>query len=352
MSNPVLVEAMRGGVAESRHCGAVAVLDADGGVALAIGDIDAPIFPRSAVKGLQALPLIETGAADRYGLTDAEIALACASHNGEPEHVAAAESMLRKAGRDLSALECGAQMPLRGGAQIPLYKAGLKPTALHNNCSGKHAGFVCVACATGDDPAGYVSAGHPTMGLVTAVMQETTGAALGRAHCGIDGCSIPTFAIPLRALALAFARFGSGHGFGPERARAAARIRAAVARQPFYVAGTERFDTLAMQALGARAFMKVGAEGVYCATFPELGFGVALKCDDGATRAAEVMMGAVIERFLTLSDGDAKVVGPLTRPELRNWNGIHVGDLRPAGGLAQTVRTPPRSLRNSAPSPR
>jgi L-asparaginase II len=333
MSNPVLVEAIRGGVAESRHSGAVAVVDADGGVALAIGDIDAPIFPRSAVKGLQALPLIETGAADRYGLTDAEIALACASHNGEPAHVAAAEAMLRKAGRDLAALECGAQMPMRGGAQIPLYKAGLKPTALHNNCSGKHAGFVCVACATGDDPKGYVQADHPTMRMVTAAMQETTGAALGQAHCGIDGCSIPTFAIPLRALALAFARFGSGHGFGRERAKAAARIRAAVAREPFYVAGTERFDTVAMQALRARAFMKVGAEGVYCASFPELGLGVALKCDDGATRAAEVMMGAVIERFLKLSEAEAAIIGPLTRPELRNWNGIHVGDLRPVGSL-------------------
>jgi L-asparaginase II len=336
MSNPVLVEVTRGGVAESRHSGAVAVLDADGSVVLALGDIDSPIFPRSAVKGLQALPLIETGAAARYGLTDAEIALACASHNGEPEHVAAAEAMLRKAGHDLAALECGAQMPMRSGAQIPLHKAGLKPTALHNNCSGKHAGFVCVACATGSDPKGYVQASHPTMQLVTAALQETTGAALGRADCGIDGCSIPTFAVPLRALALAFARFGSGHGFGTERAKAAARIREAVAREPFYVAGTDRFDTVAMQALGARAFLKTGAEGVYCASFPELGFGIALKCDDGATRAAEVMMGAVIERLLPLSAVEAEVIGPLTRPKLKNWNGLHVGDLRPVGALSST----------------
>jgi L-asparaginase II len=324
MSNPVLVEVTRGGVTESRHTGTIAVVDADGAVALAIGDIDAPVFPRSAVKALQALPLIETGAADRYGLTDAEIALACASHNGEPEHVAAAQNMLRKAGRDLAALECGAQMPMRGGAQIPLYKADLKPTALHNNCSGKHAGFVCVACASGDDPVGYVKADHPTMRMVTAAVQETTGARLGHASCGVDGCSIPT---------LGFARFGTGHGFGPERARAAARIRAAVAAEPFYVAGTDRFDTVAMQALGARAFLKTGAEGVYCASFPELGLGVALKCDDGATRAAEVMMAAVMERLLPLSDAEAKVVGPMARPQLRNWNGIHVGDLRAAGAL-------------------
>jgi L-asparaginase II len=333
MSNPVLVEVTRGGVVESRHSGAAAVLDADGTVVLSIGDIDAPVFPRSAVKALQALPLIETGAAARYGLTDAEIALACASHNGEPEHVAAAESMLRKAGRDLAALECGAQMPMRGSAQMPLHKAGLKPTALHNNCSGKHAGFVCVACASGEDPAGYIGINHPTMRMVTAALEDTTGTRLGEAACGVDGCSIPTFGIPLRALALGFARFGSGHGFGAERAKAAARIREAVANAPFYVAGTDRFDTVAMEALGARAFLKTGAEGVYCASFPELGLGVALKCDDGATRAAEVMMAALIARFLPLSGAEAAVVEPLFRPTLTNWNGMHVGDVRPAAVL-------------------
>jgi L-asparaginase II len=333
MTNPVLVEVTRSGVAESRHRGAVAVLDADGGVALSIGDIDQPIFPRSAIKGLQAIPLIESGAADRYGLTDAEIALACASHNGEERHVATSAAMLAKAGRDVWALECGAQMPLRGGAQIPLYKAGLKPSALHNNCSGKHAGFVCVACATGEDPKGYVKADHPTMRMVTAAVADMTGAKLGDAARGVDGCSIPTFAVPLRALALAFARFGSGYGVGHERAKAVARIRAAVAAEPYYVAGTDRFDTKAMQALRARAFLKVGAEGVYCASLPELGFGVALKCDDGTTRAAEVMMGAVIERFLRLSTAEAAIIGPLTRQPLRNWNGIHVGDVRPVGEI-------------------
>jgi L-asparaginase II len=336
MSNPVLVEVTRGGIAESQHRGAVAVVDADGHVALAIGDIDRPIFPRSAIKGLQAIPLIESGAADKYGLTDQEIALACASHNGEEEHVRTSAAMLAKAGRDVSALECGAQMPLRGGAQIPLYRNGLSPTALHNNCSGKHAGFVCVACASGDDPGGYVSAGHPTMRMVTAAVQEMTGAALDVATRGTDGCSIPTFAMPLNALALAYARFGTGHGLSRDRAQATARIRSAVAHAPYYVAGTDRFDTKAMEVLGARAFMKVGAEGVYCASFPELGLGVALKCDDGATRAAEVMMGALIQRYLTLSEAEAAAIAPLARPKLVNWNGIHVGDANAVGALLGT----------------
>jgi L-asparaginase II len=335
MTNPVLVEVMRGGIVESNHRGAVAVLDADGAVVLSVGDIDRPIFPRSAIKGLQAIPLIESGAAEKYTLTDAEIALACASHNGEEPHVDTALSMLRKAGCTAQTLECGPHWPMRTMAQHPMARAGTKPGALHNNCSGKHAGFVCVACASGDDPAGYIQAGHPTMRMVTEAVASMTGYALKDAAAGTDGCSIPTFAIPLRALALGFARFGQGVSIGRQRQAATARIRAAVAKEPFFVAGTERFDTEVMQVLGARAFLKVGAEGVYCASFPELGFGVALKCDDGTTRAAEVMMAAVIRQYLGLPDTDfARIARWHTQP-LTNWNGLHVGEIRPAGVLAE-----------------
>jgi L-asparaginase II len=335
MTNPVLVEVTRGGIVESVHRGAVAVIDAAGKVVLSLGDIDQPIFPRSAIKGLQAIPLIESGAADKYRLTDAEIALACASHNGEPEHVATADGMLKKAGRDLSALECGAQFPMRANAGYPLIKAGLPATALHNNCSGKHAGFICLACAEGSDPSGYVQPDHPTMREVTAAVAAMTGHQLeGHAACGTDGCSIPTFAIPLRALAQAFARFGTGVGLEPARAKAVKRIREAVANAPFHVAGTDRFDTIAMQALKARAFLKTGAEGVYCAALPELGLGVALKCDDGATRASEVMMGAVLARFLRFSDPEREALQPRLQPALWNWNGVHVGDVRATDALA------------------
>lgn len=328
MTNPVLVEVTRGGIVESEHRGAVAIIDASGKLVFALGDTQKPIFPRSAIKGLQAIPLIESGAVEKYHLTDAEIALACASHNGEEEHVKTATGMLAKAGRDVSDLECGAQMPTRGGAQIPLYKAGLKPTALHNNCSGKHAGFVCAACASGENPRGYVAATHPTMREVTAAVADLSSYPLESATCGTDGCSIPSFAIPLQALALAFARFGTGQGLSTARARAVQRIRQAVAAAPFHVAGSGRFDTIAMQLLKQRAFVKVGAEGVYCAALPELGFGVALKCDDGTTRAAEVMMAAVLARFLSLSETEQQGLAPLLQPQLKNWNGISVGEVR------------------------
>ncbi len=335
MTNPVLVEVMRGGIVESAHRGAVAIVDADGKLVLSIGDIDRPIFPRSAIKGLQAIPLLESGAADRYHFTDAEIALACASHNGEARHANTALGMLAKAGLGIAVLECGTQWPMRAVAQHPLVLGGEKPTALHNNCSGKHAGFVCTACANGDDPAGYIKAGHPTMRMVTEAVASMTGHTLSDAVAGTDGCSIPAFAIPLRALALGFARFGAGAKLGHERQKATARIRSAVAKEPFFVAGTERFDTEVMQVLGARAFLKVGAEGVYCASFPDQGFGVALKCDDGTTRAAEVMMAAIIKRTLALPEADLAAMAKWHIQPMKNWNGLHVGDVRPAGLLAQ-----------------
>src|ERR1700742_2551282 len=160
MSNPVLVEVVRGGLVESRHSGSVAVVDADGATVLALGDVERPVYPRSAVKPLQALPLIESGAADRYGFGDQEIALACASHGGEPAHVEVASRMLARAGLDGGALECGAHWPSHQVSSQALARLGGAPTALHNNCSGKHAGFLCVACATGAEHRGYVKAEH------------------------------------------------------------------------------------------------------------------------------------------------------------------------------------------------
>jgi len=336
MDDDVLVEVTRGDRIESSHRGAVAVIDADGAIVFETGNIDIPVFPRSAVKAIQALPLLETGAADQVGLTDAELALACASHSGEPDHATAAASMLRKAGRDSSCLECGSHWPLGVDAAHALAASGERPSALHNNCSGKHAGFICTACVIGVDPEGYVGPNHPVMRAVTAALAEVTGTVLDSADHATDGCSIPAYAIPLRSLALGFARFGTGHGFGPARATAAQRIRAAVAAHPFMVAGTGRFDTELMTAFGARAFVKTGAEGVYCAALPDLGLGLAIKCDDGAGRAAQVVTATLLRHFLRPEDEPAaSVLDQLARPELRNWNGIRVGEIRRAGPLLQ-----------------
>jgi L-asparaginase II len=337
LSNPILVQALRGGIVESAHRGAIAIVDASGRVHTALGDIDRPIFPRSAVKVLQALPLVASGAAERWALDDEELALACASHGGEARHTQVAARMLAKAGVDVSVLECGTHWPYHDSALKALAAAGESPSALHNNCSGKHAGFVCLGClmaqAQGDEARaflrGYVKPGHPVMREVSAALQAATGFDLSRSAVGTDGCSIPTHAVPLRALALAFARVATGVGLNDGHARAALRLRRAVATAPYMVAGSGRFDTRVMQHFGARVFCKVGAEGVHCAALPELGLGVAIKMDDGNTaRACEVAQAAVLQRLLKQDDADAALLGSLSDITLSNWNGIEVGRLQ------------------------
>jgi len=340
MSHPVLVELLRGGAIESFHRGALAVVDTGGTIVHAIGDIERPVFPRSAVKALQALPLVASGAADRLALTDEELALACASHGGEPAHVRTALSMLAKAGLDAAALECGAHWPAIEAASRALAAEGGQPSALHNNCSGKHAGFLCVGCLMAQGRGvrefvrGYVNAEHPVMREISAALEAVTGCRLADAPRAVDGCSMPTFGIPLRRLAHGFARFGSGVGLSPAHAVAANRLRDAVARAPFYVSGTGRFDTRVIERLGERVFCKGGAEGVYCAALPARGLGVAIKMDDGNTaRAAEVVMAATIEALLDLDEGDAAFMRALSDVTLANWNGIEVGRLRAAEAL-------------------
>lgn len=346
--NPVLVELQRGNMVESRHRGAFAVLDADGGVLLSVGDIDRPVYPRSAVKLLQALPLAESDAPARLGLEDKELALACASHQGEPEHVRTALGMLTKAGVDGGVLECGAHWPYSEQASRELAAFGGQPMALHNNCSGKHSGFVCLACMMAGEQdlrgfvQGYVRPGHPVMREITAALENVTGTRLadGAAPRGTDGCSIPTYGVPLRQLAHAFARVGTGVGLREGQARAAARLRKAVAAAPFMVGGTGRFDTVVMERLRERVCCKVGAEGMYCATFPQRGLGVAVKMDDGNTaRACEVVMACLIEALAPLDDAERRFMRGMSTQTLRNWNGIEVGHLQPSAELRKLVPT-------------
>jgi L-asparaginase II len=326
MANPVLVEVIRGPLVESRHRGAIAVSDIEGKSVLAIGDVAAPIFPRSAVKALQAVPLIEQGTAERFNLSDAELALACASHSGEPAHVAGVERMLAKAGLTPSDLRCGAHWPVAQAAAAAVARSG-GPSPLHNNCSGKHAGFLCVARALGVDHADYWRPEHLVQRLVRTVLEDFTGATLDEAQCAIDGCSVPTWGVPLTSLAHGFAKFGTGRGVADEHTRAAARLRQACAKNPWYVAGTGRFCTDIMQLLGERVFVKTGAEGVYCAALPGEGLGIALKCDDGAGRAAQAVMAALIARFLPLAASERAALERFVQPVLRNWNDFEVGQI-------------------------
>jgi L-asparaginase II len=341
-THPVLVEAWRGDMVESFHRGAWAVVDGAGRVVASAGDIERPVYPRSAIKLLQALPLVESGAADRFGLADEELALACASHDGEREHARVAASVLAKAGLDASVLECGTHWPYNEPAKLALAAAGHEPSALHNNCSGKHAGFVCLGCVMAGERdaraflAGYVKPEHALMREVNAAVAATTGCDLARAPVATDGCSIPTYGIALRQLAHAFARMAGGEGLSAARWAAARRLRAAVARAPFMVGGTGRVDTRVMALFGERVFCKVGAEGMYCVALPEAGLGLALKMDDGNNaRACEVAVAALLRRWAApRSEAEHALLAELFNLTLRNWRGIVVGRLAASSALA------------------
>lgn len=334
MSNPVVVEVMRGNLVESRHRGMVVAVDAEGRPVFALGDVEAGVFPRSACKAMQALPLVESGAADAYGFGAKALALACSSHSGEPEHVALAAEMLAAAGRDVSALECGAHWSSDQPTLMQQVRTLEKPNALYNNCSGKHAGFICACCHSGAEPAGYVGYDHPIQREIRAVVAELTGAVLGRDNCGIDGCSIPTYAVPLNRLAQGFARMATGVGLSPTRARASKRLIDACMAEPFYVAGTRRACTRLMKTAPGRIFAKTGAEGVFCAAIPEKGIGIALKCEDGTTRAAEAMVAATLARFFADEPEIHATLMAQANRALRNWNGMHVGEVRVSAAFA------------------
>ncbi|WP_119392682.1 asparaginase [Taklimakanibacter lacteus] len=329
MPNPVIAEVTRGGTVESRHTGAYAVVDGTGKLIASAGDIDRAIFPRSAIKAFQCLPLIESGAADRFGFTPEDLALACASHNGEAGHVRVAQGMLAKAGGSEAQYECGAHWPHEMADQHELVRHGEKPRAIHNNCSGKHAGMLALARHLDAPVQGYTGIDHPVQRAVARAMGEICDVDLAAQPHGTDGCSVPTWAIPLRNLALGFARFGSGTGLSDARRDACRRIIEAVRAHPFMVAGSNRFCTKVMEAV-PRAFVKTGAEGVFCGAIPHAGLGIALKCDDGAHRASEAATAAVLASLPVWTEAESRALEGFAATDLRNWRKIHVGDVHAA----------------------
>lgn len=333
-ANPILVEVTRGPMVESRHRGSAVIVDVAGTVARRWGDHTAAVYPRSAIKPLQAIPLVESGAADAFGLGDAEIALACASHGGEKRHTETVAAWLGKIGLSAADLECGAHWPSHEDTARAMATAGETPCTLHNNCSGKHTGFLSTAVHLGEKPKGYVRFDHPVQQRILGTLEAMCGIGLGDAPRGIDGCAIPTVAVPLENLAYGMARFGAPDDLPPERAAACRRIAAAVAAEPFMVAGTGRYCTEVMRVTGRAVLLKTGAEGVFCAALPDYGLGVALKCDDGATRAAEVMMSAVLREVGVLTEAMEAALADRIAVPVTNRNGAHVGDVTAAAAWA------------------
>jgi L-asparaginase II len=333
MADPVLIELTRGPCVESVHRGALAVATATGDLVLSLGDIARPIFPRSAVKALQALSLIESGAADRFGYGDSELALACASHSGTERHVAVVEGMLTKAGLDSAALACGVHWPADEEAARRLARAGARPNALHNNCSGKHAGMLATAVHSGEAVEGYWRPDHPVQLRIRHTLEGLLGRELGPDVAGIDGCSAPNWAIPLTDLARAFAQFGVGEGAAAAHREAGQRLMTACWAEPDLVAGRGRLDTEVMCRLPNEVFLKVGAEGAYCAALPLLGVGVALKIEDGGKRAAEALIMHLLGCLVPKAD---RLV---THGVLENVRGLAIGEIRPAEEFRTALAT-------------
>lgn len=332
-ANPVLVEQTRGNFVENRHRGSFVICNAAGEVVAAAGDFARPVFPRSAIKSMQALAMVTSGAIERFALTDEQLALACASHHGEELHVTGVTRFLGQIGLGAGDLECGAHQPTNGVARVALRAAGELPSPLHNNCSGKHSGMLSVARALGVDTQHYVDRAHPVQQAVRQAIETVIGTALSEDRCGTDGCSIPTWAAPLSAFATGFARMATGTGLPPDLAQAATRIFDAATRYPLLVAGTDHLDTVVMQAFGGRVMQKGGAEGVQCGAIRDLGLGYALKCDDGNMAASQVMVAHLLLRHAAPNPAQRAVLDRFATQIVKNVRGTVVGELRAAPGL-------------------
>jgi L-asparaginase II len=336
-ANPILAEMVRGNWVENRHRGAFIVCDAAGRVIASAGDVERAVFPRSAIKSMQAIAMVTSGAIDKFQLSDRELALACASHLGEDFHVAGVTAFLGHLGLSAADLECGAHAPSYAPAREALRARGEQPSALHNNCSGKHSGMLSVAEALGVPTAHYVDREHPVQKAVRAGIETIIGEPLSEGRCGTDGCSIPTWAAPLRAFARGFARMATGEGLPQNIGSAAHRIFDAATKHPELVGGTGSLDTDAMRAFNGRLFQKGGAEGVQCGAVRNKGWGYALKVDDGNMSASHAMVATLL---LAISDPDAAQRAVLERfanQTIHNVRGTDVGALRATSEMSPAV---------------
>lgn len=331
MQNPVLVEVTRGSLVESWHRGALAIADAEGNLAAAWGDVERPIFARSAIKMIQALPLVDSGAAEAYDLNAEHLSLACASHSGEPMHIGRIGAWLGRIGAFDSDLRCGPHFPYSEISRDAMLKAGEVPCHIHNNCSGKHTGFLTLAQHFQVPMAGYVDTSHPVQLAVMDALAEVAQVPVGTWGIGIDGCSAPNFALSLKVWAAAMARMATGQTLSPGRANAAQRIVQAMAEHPELMSGTGRACAHLIRATEGRAVVKTGAEGVFFAILRDRGLGVALKIDDGGTRAAETAMAATLVALGAL-DPQHPVAAAFLDAPVANWEGLVAGARRPADG--------------------
>ena len=320
----MLVEICRGDKVESAHRGVAVVADVDGKVVWSAGDATRVAYPRSALKMFQALPVVMSGMTEQLKLSGEDHALLMASHSGEEPHTMRVAAMLEKIDMTMDDLECGVHDPYHHGTSFDLEKRGARPCPLHNNCSGKHSGMLMLARAMNTPHKNYIDAHHAVQRDIAKVIEKFCGVVLPPP--GVDGCSAPTFALPMVAMARGLARFGAAAGADQP---AADKLFNAAVTHPYFVAGTDRHCTMVMEELKGKALVKVGAEGFYAGVIPSLGFGVAIKIDDGAERAAQLALNGVLQKLGLV--GAAEKIS--TRRGLKSFRGIPVGEMRVAKNI-------------------
>lgn len=332
-ANPILVEVYRGGELESFHRGVICVVNKDGDTIYSAGNTEQICYPRSALKFFQVLPLLESGAAEHFGFTLEEIALMCGSHNGEPEHVRVAESILKKAGLDKSHLRCGPQLPTLKKDIQELYRNGQSPEQIHNNCSGKHAGFLAMSRFLGADLESYNSPEHPLQQAIIEVVEEMYEYPFSKMKIGLDGCSAPIFSIPVVNQAIGYKNLANPAKFSAKRQKACAAVIEAITRYPFMVAGTQRYCTDMMALCGDRIIGKTGAEGVYCMAFLKEQIGVAIKIDDGKMLPQYNVAQKLIEATGIFTAEQLAPLHHYAEEELKNYNKLTTGVIKVADNV-------------------
>jgi L-asparaginase II len=320
------VVATRGAIVESRHRVHAAIVDASGNLIGSAGDPCLVTAWRSSAKPMQAASFVASGAMDALGWGDDQLALACASHAGEPEHVAIAAQMLGSIGLEEGDLACGPHEPLSKRGSKALKDSGHHPTRLHNNCSGKHAAMLAHAIHSGSSALGYQRSEHPVQQAALATVSRWTGVAAHKVLVAVDGCGVTTFGLPLEAMAMALARFGAAAERGDDIAN---RVLNAMRSRPFLVGGTDRFDTVLLEATGGHIIAKVGAEGMHGVAIPERGLGIALKVEDGSQRAQHAAVIRLLQLLDVLPDEVPGRLAAFARTPVVNTRGETVGELAP-----------------------
>jgi len=330
-----LVVVKRGNIIESIHLGHVVAIDSSNKTVATFGNPGFHTYVRSAIKPLQAIAVLESGAADRYSLNEQELVAICSSHNGEEMHSSLVRSILAKLGISEDYLRCGSHAPLHKGTLEEMSSRGEIPSTLHNNCSGKHAGMIASAMVLGVPLDTYLDPNHPVQLLILSIISDLCGTPIDKIDIGIDGCGAPVFGMPLHRLALGFVRLVTGAGVPEPRREYCMKLVKAIASYPYILAGTDRFDSLLMEVTDGRLTVKSGAEGIVAIGDNVRGLGIVVRVEDGSERA---LFPAAVEALMQIGLINKKQRDALDHfhhPIIRNWAGTTVGSLQPVFTLNQ-----------------